>query len=61
MSVLECIKVLEDILEHVEPGDPPEEHYAIALSIAIIRSLPETMISLIDSLCALAPDAFKKH
>jgi len=37
MTLDEVIEIYQDILTHVEPGDPPEEHDAIKLGIASVK------------------------
>ncbi|MBA7532462.1 hypothetical protein ES705_24695 [subsurface metagenome] len=31
-----AIEILHDILQHVEPGDPPEEHQAITMAMGAL-------------------------
>lgn len=37
MNIPKAIEILEDILRHVEPGDPPEEHQAVQLGIEALK------------------------
>ena len=39
MEAPEAIETLEDILRHVEPGDPPEEHEAIQMGIQALGAV----------------------
>ncbi|MCK5016426.1 MAG: hypothetical protein KAS32_05065 [Candidatus Peribacteraceae bacterium] len=39
MKLEKAIEVLTDILTNVEPGDPPEEHDALKLSIEALKAI----------------------
>lgn len=39
MRIKKAIKVLKSILDYVTPGDPPEEHDAIKLSIEALEAI----------------------
>ena len=41
MKVSKAIEILEDILRHVEPGDPPDEHDAVKLGIEALKRAKE--------------------
>uniref|UniRef100_A0A6M3LV09 Uncharacterized protein n=1 Tax=viral metagenome TaxID=1070528 RepID=A0A6M3LV09_9ZZZZ len=36
MKIKKAIEIIQDIIAFVEPGDPPEEHDALKLSIAAL-------------------------
>ena len=48
MTIEEAIKILEDILNFVKPGDPPEEHDAVKLGIEALKRLQEHRYDHID-------------
>ena len=37
MKITKAIEILNDILQHVEPGDPPEEHDAVKLGVEALK------------------------
>ncbi len=39
MTLEKAVEILEDILIHVAPGDPPEEHDAVNLGIEALKEL----------------------
>lgn len=39
MTLDKAIEILTDILAHVEPGDPPEEHDAISLGSEALKAV----------------------
>ncbi len=41
MKIVKAIEILEDILQEVEPGNPPEEHDAIKLGIEAMKRVSE--------------------
>lgn len=59
MTIDEAIKVLNDICNFVEPGDPPEEHQALKLGIEALKTLPKYRKSHRDARYALLPGETK--
>jgi len=45
MIIDKAIKVLEDILHYVEPGDSPEEHRAIELGIEALKRVRDNNLN----------------
>ncbi len=45
MKIRKAVGVLTDILTFVKPGDPPEEHEAIKLSIEALLRVEDMRIS----------------
>jgi len=41
LTLSKAIEILEDILHHVRPGDPPDEHDAIKLGVEALKTIRE--------------------
>ena len=39
MTIDKAIEILQDILRYVKPGDPPDEHDALKLSIEALKAV----------------------